>query len=71
MLATPYDAAALLPASLGEPFTTRDLAEAIGRPRRLAQRMAYCLRKMRVVKPVGKSGNAVLYVRSEPVGQTR
>jgi hypothetical protein len=61
---TPADMDRLLPASLAEPFSTSDLATAVGRPRRLAQRMAYCLREMDVIEPVGKQGNAILYVRT-------
>lgn len=58
---TPADMANLIPPALVEPFTTSELAAAIGRPRRLAQRMAYCLREMGVIAPVGKHGNAILY----------
>src|SRR5262249_51843658 len=50
-----------LPDNAGEPFTTRDLAEALGIRRQLAQKMAYCLRKVRVVELVGKRGRAHLY----------
>jgi hypothetical protein len=60
---TPADLAELVPVSLAEPFTTSDLAAAIGRPRRLAQRMAYCLREMGAIQAVGKQGNAFLYTR--------
>lgn len=61
---TPADIAALVPRTLHDPFTTSDLAAAIGKPRRLAQKMAYCLRKMRAIAPQGKRGNAILYTRS-------
>ena len=61
---TPADMGELLPLALVEPFTTSDLAAAIARPRRLAQRMAYCLREMDVIEAVGKRGNAILYARS-------
>jgi hypothetical protein len=61
---TPADMANLLPPTLPEPFTTSDLAASLPRPRRLAQRMAYCLREMQVIDPVGKQGNAILYVRA-------
>ena len=63
LLESPADASALLPTGLAEPFTTADLACALARPRRLAQRMAYCLRKMGTVEAAGKRGNAILYVR--------
>jgi len=57
------DAAALLPA-LAETFDTADLAAGSGIDRRLAQRMAYCLRAVGVIVPVGKRGGAVLYSRT-------
>lgn len=64
VLAEPADLATLLPTSLAEPFGTADLAAALHRPRRLAQRMAYCLRHVDVIVEAGKDGNAVLYVRA-------
>ena len=60
----PDSFAALVPDELHEPFDTAQLAAAVGRPRRLAQQAAYCLRAMGVLEPVGKRGNAVLYARS-------
>lgn len=61
---TPADMAALIPAELPEPFTTADVAAAIAQRRRLAQRMAYCLREMGVITQVGKQGRAILYTRT-------
>lgn len=55
------DVAALLPRPLPDPFTTADLAEALAKPRRVAQQMAYCLRHVGVIDETGKDGNAVLY----------
>ncbi len=55
------DLAALLPTGLPDPFTTADLAAKLGRPRRRAQQMAYCLRIADVLVVAGKSGNAVEY----------
>ena len=49
-----------LPEGLGS-FTARDLAEAIEIRRQLAQKMAYCLRKARMIKLIGKRGRANLY----------
>jgi hypothetical protein len=63
---TPADMAALLPQGVTEPFTTSDLATAIAKPRWLAQKMAYCLREMGVIVPVGKRGNAILYAQAPP-----
>ncbi|MGB9375039.1 MAG: hypothetical protein WCA82_12870 [Jiangellales bacterium] len=63
LIETPDDLARLVPASVGDEFTTSDLALAIGRPRRLAQQMAFCLRTLGLVDPVGKRGNSVVYRR--------
>ena len=63
VIAGPADAAQLLPA-LGVTFDTADLAAAGCLDRRLAQRMAYCLRALGVISPVGKRGGAVLYART-------
>ncbi len=52
---------ALLPEQLREPFTTKDLAETTGISRQLAQKMAYCLRKVRVIRLMGKRGRDNLY----------
>jgi hypothetical protein len=56
----PSDWLALLPAAL-ESFTARDLAEAIGVRRELAQKMAYCLRHMGIIGLIGRQGRAHLY----------
>ncbi len=60
-LTSPEDFLMMLPESLPQPFSTRDLATAINHPRYLAQKMAYCLRKMGVIKAVGKRGRSLLY----------
>ncbi len=61
---TPADLLAFVPPDLAEPWMTSDLAAAISQPRWLARKMAYCLRKMGAVVPVGKQGNAILYARA-------
>jgi hypothetical protein len=61
---TPGDLRSLLPPTLNDPFTTADLASAIARPRRLAQRMAYCLREMGLIDRAGKRGRAILYTQA-------
>jgi len=53
-----------LPDGLPEPFTTADLAGALHQPRDLAQKMAYCLRRMGVLKVLGRRGNGILYAPS-------
>jgi hypothetical protein len=62
-IGSPADAGRLLP-ELGETFDTAELAAGSCIDRRLAQRMAYCLRALGVIEPVGKRGGAVLYARS-------
>jgi len=61
---TPLDLQALIPEGLSEPFTTLELAQTLAAPRRLAQQMAYCLRKMEALAIQGKRGNAWLYART-------
>jgi ribosomal protein S25 len=56
----PADWLALLPDGF-EPFTARDLAEAMGIRLALAQKMAYSLREARLVKLIGRRGRANLY----------
>lgn len=63
MISSLEDLADLIPAGLPETFTTADLAIAMERPRRAAQQMAYCLRSLDVIVPVGKAGNTVQYRR--------
>jgi hypothetical protein len=61
--AEPTDLVILLPSDLPSPFTTADLAEGLGQSRRLAQQMAYCLRKLELITQVGKRGRSILYRR--------
>jgi hypothetical protein len=60
-IAVPDDLVALLPAGLPARFDTADLTAAAGCTRRLAQQTAYCLRKLDLIEPVGKRGNAIEY----------
>jgi hypothetical protein len=60
----PDELAALLPASLPEPFGTSDLAAALHEQRQLAQKMVYCLRELSLLEIAGKAGNALLYRRT-------
>jgi hypothetical protein len=46
-----------------EPFTAKDLSDAMGIRLDLAQNMAYCLREARVVRSIGRRGRANLYRR--------
>jgi len=67
-LSGPGDLVQLLPEGLPEPFTTADLAQRLGRPRRLAQQLAYCLRAAVVIEPTGSRGRSIAYrvVQSPP-----
>lgn len=58
---TSKDLAKLLPKDLGQPFDTADLAKAMGIKRWIAQKIAYCMKHMKAIKPTGKKGNAILY----------
>ena len=57
----PIDLLALLPPTLPATFTTAHIAEALSIPRGLAQKMAYCLKKMNMIESVGKDGRSILY----------
>jgi len=59
---TANDFVKLLPPDLQTPFTNADLARALGRKTRIAQKITYCLRKMGVLKTKGKRGNAHLHI---------
>ena len=62
------DLYSLVHGPLPEEFSTADLAEAMGQPRRLAQKMAYCLRESGAAELCGKAGNALLYRRVSSAG---
>lgn len=51
----------LLPSALPRPFHTGHLADGLQVPRWVAQRIAYCLRKMDAAREVGREGNTRLY----------
>jgi hypothetical protein len=57
----PKDFLLLIPDSLQRPFTSNMLAEATKIPKRIARKMTYCMRKIGVLKIVGKERNAFLY----------
>ena len=60
----PGDFLAAIPTSLEEPFTTADLARSTGRPRRIAQQIAYCLREMGALAVVDRKRDGIRYVRN-------
>ena len=58
---TARDLNRMLPKSLPKQFDTSEGAPRMGIDRWVAQRVAYCLRKMDAIAMVGKRGNALLY----------
>ena len=64
----PLDFLSLMPPDLKEPYSTRELAESLGQPRWIAQKITYCLRSMGVLEIAGKNGNALLYSTLNPIG---
>jgi hypothetical protein len=66
-LAAAGDLWGLLPAACHDhaPFTTVELATWLGRPIWFAQRVAYCLRKTGAARVMSKSGNRLIYVRTD------
>ena len=63
--AKPADLISLLPDDLPPQFTTADLASLLRLRRRLAQRMAYCLRELDLIHEVSRSRSGVVYRRGE------
>ncbi|MFX0024339.1 MAG: hypothetical protein ACFE9S_18620 [Candidatus Hermodarchaeota archaeon] len=57
----PIDFLYFIPRNISIPFTNKELAEKLKKPLRLAQKVSYCLRKMDMLKIVGKNGNALLF----------
>lgn len=57
------DYMAMIPIGLPKEFLTSELADALGHPRRLAQRMAYCLRKGGLIEKVASKGNSIVYAK--------
>lgn len=60
-LSKPADLWKLLPQSPAKMFHTGELAEQMQIRRRVAQRVAYCLRECGAVSVAGKNGNAIVY----------
>ena len=70
-LRLPSDLQTLLDCNLPERFQTLDLAVALGAPRHVAQRIAYCLRETGAARQVAKAGNAAIYEWSPPTKPAR
>lgn len=59
------DFSALLPQTLPEAFTTKDLRKALKISPPIAGKTAYVLREMGVINQIGKQGNAYVYCRAD------
>ena len=57
----PQDLLQLVPPDMADSFTTADLDTALGRPRRLAQELAYCLSTSDAIESIGRDRRGVLY----------
>jgi len=57
----PEDFLTLIPKSLKMPFTNLELSKALQKPIGLARKMTYCLRKIDILKVIGKKGKAFLF----------
>lgn len=58
------DYCSLIPADLPQPFTNRQLSDALGSSPGIVQKMTYTLRQIGALTVVGKQGNALLHVLS-------
>jgi hypothetical protein len=52
-----------LPENLDQPFTNKSLAKSIKLPINLSRKITYCLRKMGLIKEVGKNRNKLFFER--------
>jgi hypothetical protein len=64
------DVVRALPPLPEQPFSTRQLASALGCSMLLAQRTAYCLRAVDIIEPAGKRGRTPLHRRSAMVARS-
>jgi hypothetical protein len=60
-LRSAHDVLRALPPLPREPFSTRDLASMLGCSMLLAQRIAYCLRAIKIIEAAGKRGRTPLH----------
>jgi len=58
---SPQEFLPYLPSELPQQFSTADLSNALRISRRMAQKMSYCLRRMKVFHEVGRKNRSILY----------
>lgn len=66
-LKTAADLWRALDLSIPVEFTTSDLVQTNAMPRWLAQKAAWCFRRMEFIEPCGKQGNTVVYRLRKPI----
>lgn len=62
--ASPDDYLTLLPEKLGDPFTNKELCQAVQIPVQTARKVTYTLKKAGLLQEVGKNGNEILHSRT-------
>jgi len=65
----PTDFLKLLSDNLPNKFTTNHIAETSGINLNIARKMAYTLRKMKVIEKIGKQGRATLYTKTKNIDE--
>lgn len=58
---TSHDFIKFLPEDLPRPFSNKHLAHSLGRSVHIARKLSYCLKKMGLIREVGKKGNELLF----------
>jgi Mn-dependent DtxR family transcriptional regulator len=54
----------ILPGSIKEPFSTKDIACELGISKYLAKKILYFYKKVNLINCIGKKGNLLLYKRN-------
>ncbi|MFX1548932.1 MAG: hypothetical protein ACFFB9_01135 [Promethearchaeota archaeon] len=57
----PTDFLDFIPKDIKTPFTNLELAKSLNKPLSFARKVSYCLRKMEMLKTVGKRGNTLIF----------
>ena len=56
-----WDYIKILPEKIKEPFSTKDISNALSVSIYLSRKILFCLKKIKVIEDVGKKGNLILY----------
>jgi hypothetical protein len=67
VLADPQDFLRFIPPDISASFTNQELALALKKPAKLAQKMTYCLKAMGVLEQTGRRGRSNLYTIREAI----